>query len=1449
MKRLLLTLLAAGATAAAVSAQAVLMSVDFEDAAWPPAGWTLHDADGDGHGWYRYAGSGEHVTQFGTSTACAFSAMGVPGTSTTFGAQDNWLITPPISVANDKTVFSFNYAAQSTEYPEPMEILVSESDTQPASFTLLASRTAQAEFDYDEYENVITNQKYETSLAAYAGKTIYIAIRHKAQGTYGLSVDNVSLVNNLGPKRVMGISVKAGAEGALETDLGWTAPDQTGSGAALDKVDILIWRDGVLIKELKDTEPGAAGSYKDSPVTAGTHTYQLAARTAEGTSQRSSVFTVQVGPDIPDCVDDVIALASGGKVVLRWKAPTKGANKGFVDPAAFTYTVTRSAEGTQDLTVSGITDTEWTDPSPVTGKPATYVVKAVNAAGTSAADYLASAIAIADADDMGVAASDDFTNQSVSVPFSLSDTYGVSQVIYTPADLSRATGTIKAIILKTRKGNDATIAFPMRVYMHETAATDLSGGWDKTGLTEEAKVYEGTATYSLGTHDVMLTLTKPYDYKGGNLVVTYIKDGKPSGAYLDKFFVADMGGDAIRAYTGSVYDPVDISAMPSFSSWSEKKTTLVPSTRFIMEAHSVGAIAGKVTDAATGSPLAGASVSVAGYADLTALTGADGSYSFAYVPVGTASLTVTKAGYADLTVSATVTDRGRATANAALTQLAHYALSGSITAADTGLPAEGAVVSLSGYEEVSVSAGADGSWTIDPVYAGKDYTLTIAYPLYDVYTAAVNYQTDHQLEPVTLTRARIAPFDVTAAVADDGSAVELTWRDPLDRDCEAGWKSMADMVEPDLFNGDSYGTPDDFNAAHYFSAESIASKKMAGTAVSAVRAYIKAEKGTFTAKVWRGTVAEHTLIGEQVFDASQIKAEGGWAVAEFDTPVELRRGESYLIGIHCLGASDKPLGAIDDGYTTGVNTIKWTEGGYASNIYDAWLIAADCRVPGTSVAVVPNADAPACEYNVYRREAADADWTRITAAPVKDTALTDASWASLLSGSYTYGVTAVYRGAESPRALSMPLERSVDTDAGVTVFVAPVRQAEARDAVEVVVRIANFGEKPVSDIPVAVTLNGGTPVTGTYTGTLTKGQTGDLSLGTIAITEGVHTLRAYTSLEGDQTPANDACELLLPNRANIRLSGYRWNAYGNAGFMSIESNNAEGATFVRELTPGDALISSGTYLNGKVYAYTSTWYGAPRGFAVIDPDIWSVENVMRNDDVYMLDLTYSYPAATMYGLCPDGEDVYLATVDPATGSATLTRKFDRHMMTLAADLDGKLYGVADDGIFYSIDPETAATAAIGPTGIEGKVQYLQSMAFDHTSGRLFWAAEGNIVSGSIHEIDPATGEATRLGDVLLSGIEPSEIVALHTPYTYDGIAGVTAGSGSLTLVMESDGTANITADSAVTIAVFDASGSQIAVATAAAGASRTRLHLPAGLYLVRATDASGRSAVAKAAIR
>ncbi|MBI4288817.1 MAG: carboxypeptidase regulatory-like domain-containing protein, partial [Chloroflexi bacterium] len=63
----------------------------------------------------------------------------------------------------------------------------------------------------------------------------------------------------------------------------------------------------------------------------------------------------------------------------------------------------------------------------------------------------------------------------------------------------------------------------------------------------------------------------------------------------------------------------------------------------------VGTVSGKVTDAATGQPISGVTVSASG---VTAQTGSDGLYTLTGTPAGLAVVTATKNGYTSLTLSA-----------------------------------------------------------------------------------------------------------------------------------------------------------------------------------------------------------------------------------------------------------------------------------------------------------------------------------------------------------------------------------------------------------------------------------------------------------------------------------------------------------------------------------------------------------------------------------------------------------------------------------------------------------------------------------------------------------------------------------------------------------------------------------------------------------------------------
>lgn len=1348
-------ILAAGAIATAAmtaAGQSLVVGQDFEGPDFPPQGWVTIDSDGDGSGWVAQSGA-SYVTQYSGSRQLAVSYTRDPASYSAKTAQDNWLVSPAFEVTNRQFVLQFVYAAQDLEHTEPVSVLVSEGGAEVGDFVELWSTTADNGYDDDIVWSTATH-----SLKNYEGKTIRVAVRHKASSTYGLSIDNFYILNQAGPLQPAGFAVKAATDGKKEITLSWTNPAKTATGDDLTDLTVVVYRDGEKVTELSGRTPGAADSYVDI-TTDGTHSYAIAAKNSEGEGLKTSTRSVFLGEDVAKAISDLTALTlADGTVQLSWTSPTKGVNNGYINALTMTYKVYRNDVGI----ASGISEAKYTDSEPAQGLN-TYKVTAVTGGGESAVDYTSSAY-IADASkiDVVIGATAVRDNALNRLPIDITTKYSVSQSIYFPEDFGFLTGEIGEIVYKGFHGTSTPLVTNARIYITPTTLDELE---DWAAVAEADKVFEGEFSLAAGVNDVVFKLTSPYNYTGGKVVVTVVKDEPNSGGYTDRFYsvVTDKPN---RTFTTSTYSAVDISALPH-SSYGDKKTAELPSTRFVLTPKGLASLSGKVTTGADNTPVAGATVAADGFDGLFATTDADGLYTFKYIPAQVTSVTVSKVGYEDKVLAVALTDGGTATADANLVRYANFTLSGKVTTADTGLNAAGAVVSVAGYEELSTTVGNDGAWTLPGIYVGKDYTLAVKYPLYDVYTDEFSYtdEGDRQFKDIVLDRALIPAWNVEAVVSEDGYNTRLTWNDPTSRDVVPGMKSIGEVSEMRYTGGDYYSTV--YNIAHAYSEAELAAQKMVGMVVTAERVYIKATAGTFTAKVWRGTREDHIEVASQVIPESAISPDGAWVTVEFENPAEIKPGAPYMIGVEADNASSSPFGEAAGSCISGANNVKWGESPYSSNGYSPWCIQTFCAVPGTDVEIAANDDAPKCAYNVYLGLKGDdgISWSKLTSTPVGDCSYTDNTWPTQVAGEYVYGVSAVYnKVGESVKALSDNILRAVDTDVAVTAFVSPVKSVERQGDVTVTVTVTNYGELPVENIPVALTLNGAESVKATYTGTLKKGESDNLTLGDITLADGLNVLQATASVDGDQVSANDVLVFELPNFENIALVGYRWDAYGNAGFTEFGSNNPEGASFKKEITPNDALIIAGECVNGTFFGFTATWWGESHEFVEIDSDALVVERNIENTEDYVLDMAYDYSSDVMYCLATDFDTTFLGTVDLSNGVVEFAAPLSHVMRALACSLAGKLYAIDQDGVFYSLDPATGKSDIIGSTGV-GNVAYLQSMAFDHNTERLFWAHTNAAVSGDLYEIAPATGEATRLGSVLFNGTDQSEIVGLYSRYT------------------------------------------------------------------------------------
>ena len=128
-------------------------------------------------------------------------------------------------------------------------------------------------------------------------------------------------------------------------------------------------------------------------------------------------------------------------------------------------------------------------------------------------------------------------------------------------------------------------------------------------------------------------------------------------------------------------------------------------------------------------------------------------------------------------------------------------------------------------------------------------------------------------------------------------------------------------------------------------------------------------------------------------------------------------------------------------------------------------------------------------------------------------------------------------------------------DAGVEAITKPIAQTVDGATVQVKVRIRNFGNDTLHNIPVAYKINGGTPVTGTWPGYLNPNDTVSyLFPTTFASPAGQYTICAYTSLIGDGDHLNDTtCKSIigiptfnLPYSDNFEGTNYWLSADGSA---------------------------------------------------------------------------------------------------------------------------------------------------------------------------------------------------------------------------------------------------------------------------------------------------------------
>lgn len=170
----------------------------------------------------------------------------------------------------------------------------------------------------------------------------------------------------------------------------------------------------------------------------------------------------------------------------------------------------------------------------------------------------------------------------------------------------------------------------------------------------------------------------------------------------------------------------------------------------------------------------------------------------------------------------------------------------------------------------------------------------------------------------------------------------------------------------------------------------------------------------------------------------------------------------------------------------------------------------------------------------------------------------------------------------------------------------------------------------------------------------------------------------------------------------------------------------------------------------------------------IDTDTWQVaRHIEVNDFTYIAtDMAYNPADGYVYGTFYNGNasGFNFASFDPETLDYNVIAPLegDSRYLAIAADNDGNIYAINEMGAFLSVDSETGEETVVGPTGIE-IASYLQSMAWDQKSGKLYWVGVKEVdydIVTSLYVIDPANGIAEEIAPMPAS----EEVAGMFIPY-------------------------------------------------------------------------------------
>ena len=783
--------------------------------------------------------------------------------------------------------------------------------------------------------------------------------------------------------------------------LTFTVPTTTVDGKSLASVSgwKIMCDDKNLDIPFQNATPGST-LHVDANVETGMHLFKVIFTNdiGEGAPANHKAY---IGVDTPAAPVGINITVEGSDATLKWNPVTNGANGGWIDASAVTYTVVRNPDNKE--VAQGLTSTSFEDK--VTKMDVyQYAVMAV-AEGKESAPGFSDMVAI---------------GEGIDLPYECSFDEPQDLVLWSSIDVNADGYT-----WQRTKNNDETMMLVRSTYSYACDEWLISPSL-KLEAGKEYKI-----VYDLGAMNTYY----PPEYS------LYLgKEGTPEA--LNTKFHSESVEEFWPAHR-IIYLPA-ITESGTYhigirTQWDAGLPALYFGNVKIEENHAARlTLAVSDTD---GAPLKDAIVKFGANSD-TYLTDENGKINVIEIEPGVHNVKVEKFGYITDSFDLTFSPNEAKQHSITLKNIPVTTITGTVKYA-TGKPMGDATVYVNGYDNYTAVTDASGSFTIENVFVEGNYIVEVHAINYLPETIEVKEigTTPVTLGDIILQEKLTAPANVKHEY--DRTKVDLSWDAPVDKeetfrydDGQSGLinsYSMSPNISNNTVTGTVYDTPGVYTGMS-FKADNF---KEIGIVIFDLN-----ENGEPTSDI----LYEQTVNGDS----------WNWVDVTFTHPVIAPRGALFALrGDSRLYFDGNTDGTRNEGYPVKSNKM-WLSYDYTSadepfhwEMNDGsgplfnynFCLRATGRTLGAprKVQNIAETAAPVVGYDVWRlpegSESSQADWIKLNETPVAEAAYTDVTWNAVSKGLYKYAVKAVYTGDElSYPVFSEVVPRQLTSSADITLL-------------------------------------------------------------------------------------------------------------------------------------------------------------------------------------------------------------------------------------------------------------------------------------------------------------------------------------------------------------------------------------------------------------------------------